>query len=202
MKIIAENSVSVVDLVSELKRGKTLVYPTETSYGLGCDPTNLQAVEKIFAIKQRDPQKPLLVVISELDQIRPYIVWDERLEKINDRYWPGPLTVLVRAVVPNVLVPGVISEDNWLAFRVTSQPFARTIVQNLGVPLVSTSANRAGESALYSAEIIKDYFSEQTVSPDIFIDAGELVVTPASTIIKLLPTGFSVVRQGLIHVEL
>lgn len=201
MNIISD-LVNISATVQVLCEGKTVAYPTETSYGFGCDATNREAVNKIFAIKGREAGKPLLVVVADLDQIKPYIIWDERLEIINKKYWPGPLTVIVQAKSPTVLADGVVSADGWLAFRVTSHPVAKELAKNLGKPLVSTSANFAGQPPLYSAQKIIEIFNTQKVQPDVLIDAGELPEVVPSTIIKLAFGEIEIIRQGAITVEL
>lgn len=199
MRIISEIESQGLEMADLLSAGQTIIYPTETSYGLGCDATNQEAVDKIFKIKERDPQKPLLVIVSSLDQIRPYIIWDERLEKIQQKYWPGPLTVLCPAQPQTNLASGVVSQDHWLAFRISSHPVARALVEVLGKPVVSTSANKAGEKALYSPLAIIETFSHSLAKPDLVINSGDLPETPASTIVKLTTTGFEIIRQGQIN---
>lgn len=194
------HNLSVVE--KALATGAVVAYPTETSYGLGCDATNREAVQKIFTIKGREIGKPLLVIVSELAQIKPYIVWDERLEIINKKYWPGPLTVVVEAKTPSTLADGVLSTAGLVAFRVTSHPIAHSLVAALGKPLVSTSANLAGDPPLYSAAEIVATFGAKKDQPDILIDAGKLPKNLPSTIITLVPDGIEIVRQGTLTVEL
>ena len=77
-----------------LESGKTVVFPTETSYGLGCDATNQSAVDMIFKIKGRKSDKPLLVVVPTIEMAKEYIEWSSLLEKLSKLYWPGALTVV------------------------------------------------------------------------------------------------------------
>ena len=202
MRIISESEFNAEKIVQELKQGSVLVYPTETSYGLGCDATNQTAVDKIFTIKERDIHKTMLVVVADLEDIKPYIIWDERLTAINKKYWPGPLTVVVPAQTNTALADKIVSADGYLAFRVTSNPVARALAHALQVPLVSTSANLAGEPALFSGVNIITTFSNRTSKPDLVMSVGDLPVVPASTIIKLQPTGFEVLRAGAIIPQL
>lgn len=201
MNIISD-LINISVAVQALREGQTVAYPTETSYGFGCDTTNREAVNKIFTIKGREAGKPLLVVVADLEQIKPYIIWDERLEIINKKYWPGPLTVIVQAKSPTVLADGVVSLDGWLAFRVTSHPVAKELAEQLEKPLVSTSANIAGQPPLYSAQKIIEIFDTQKVQPDVLIDSGELPEVLPSTIIKLAFGEIEIIRQGAITVEL
>ncbi len=199
MKLIT-TPIQVAEIVTALNSGDVLAYPTETSFGLGADATNETAVNKIFAIKERDPGKAVLVIVSDIEIIKPYIVWDERLTEINEKYWPGPLTVVVPVAPNSTLAPGVLSSDNCVAFRVTSHPVAREICTTLGKPLVSTSANKAGEPALFSSREILEKFASGA-APDLVIEA-ELPTAPASTIVKLEPNNFTILRQGSINFTL
>ena len=92
MNILTE--CNLAQLVVDLQNGKTVVFPTETSYGLGCDATNQEAVDRIFKIKGRKSDKPLLVVVPNVEMAKRYLVWNELLEKIAKKYWPGSLTAV------------------------------------------------------------------------------------------------------------
>ncbi|KKW09314.1 MAG: hypothetical protein UY44_C0004G0029 [Candidatus Kaiserbacteria bacterium GW2011_GWA2_49_19] len=92
MKILTE--CNLAQIVVELLNGKTVVFPTETSYGLGCDATNQEAVDRIFKIKERRGDKPLLVVVPTVAMAKKYLVWNNLLEKIASKYWPGAVTVV------------------------------------------------------------------------------------------------------------
>ncbi|MBT3538788.1 threonylcarbamoyl-AMP synthase, partial [Candidatus Parcubacteria bacterium] len=141
MQLFKQDDISIPDIVSALKSGKTIIYPTETCYGLGCDALNARAVEKIFQIKKRQKNKPVLVVVSDESMITDYVDWNEELVNISEHYWPGPLTV-VADIKPHVELPdGILGENRTLAFRVTDHPLASEISDFLGRPLVSTSAN-------------------------------------------------------------
>lgn len=188
MKFIAQKDVILSDLVSALNDGKTLVYPTETCYGLGCDATNAAAVEKIFAIKGRAKEKSLIVLAYDLSAMTPYIEITPALESLAKNYWPGALTVIVPAKAGSGLAPGVIADDGTVAFRVTSHPFAHALTEAFGKPIVSTSANIAGGPNPYTIE--------EAVSADIGIDAGELPRRPPSTVVRLREERVEVLRQG------
>jgi L-threonylcarbamoyladenylate synthase len=188
MKVIPQKDVILADIVSALTEGKTIVYPTETCYGLGCDATNRAAVEKIFAIKGRKKGKPLLMIVHDVSAMSSYIEVTPALEDMAKKYWPGALTAIVPAKTGTDLAPGVIAEDGTVAFRVTSYPFAHALAEAFGKPIVSTSANIAGGPNPYTIE--------EAVHADIGIDAGELPRCMPSTIIRLREGGIDIVRQG------
>ncbi|MBI2436449.1 MAG: threonylcarbamoyl-AMP synthase [Candidatus Magasanikbacteria bacterium] len=204
MEIISYDSLNIPYIVDSLKQGKTIVYPTETCYGLGCDATNREAVEKIFEIKHRQKDKSVLVVASDPSIMMEYIEWTPVLEKIAERYWPGPLTVVVCAKNGYDLPVGVkAADDGTIAFRITDHPLASQLSKELGKPIVSTSANLASYKSPYDSALVRAMFDTSIPQPDIIIDAGKLVEHAPSTVIRLGRDGeFHVLRQGEVIVRL
>ncbi len=201
MQTIDLSQVDLNKIVQALDDGQTMIYPTETCYGLGGDATNPLVVEKIFAIKGRSKEKSLIILASSLDMMRPYILSSPILEKIARTYWPGPLTVIV-PVAPGCTLPsGVVHSDGTIAFRVTDHPFVQSLLRAFGRPLISTSANRSGEKAAYRPEEVYTMGARMSTSPDLFIDAGVLPANPPSTVIRLQGDHVEVVRQGSVRVE-
>lgn len=185
---------SIQTAANSLKQGKTVVFPTETSYGLGCDATNQKAVDKIFKIKKRPKSKPLLVVVSSVAMAKKYLVWNKTLDKLAKKYWPGPLTVISAA--RTVLAKGVIGEENTLALRVTSHPIARRLCAKLGRPLVATSANIADRGDVYSSREVAEMFAGKKFAPDVLFNAGKLPKREPSTIVKITGEKIKIIRQG------
>ena len=123
--------------------GGVIAYPTESCYGLGCDPRNYRAVKKILSIKGRPQRKGMILVASSFDQLRHYvapITFQERVQL--DAHWPGPFTFVMDKA------PGtprwLTGRFNSLAVRVTAHPDASRLCRALNMALVSTSANRGG----------------------------------------------------------
>lgn len=196
MNIIKQQNLNISEIISALKAGEVLVYPTETVYGLGCDATNSEAVNKIFAIKKRQQEKSVLVIAADLSMMMDYIEWSPKLQELSDKYWPGPLTIVAPIKFQNNLAPGVIAPDNTIAFRVTDHPLAHNLSDQLGKPIVSTSANITAMSNPYEIEEVIKMFDEESDQPDIIIDGGELSHRSPSTIIKLVGNEVVVLRQG------
>ena len=200
MKIIKQSEIDIAQIVGELKEGKTIVYPTETCYGLGCDATNAEAVEKIFAIKKRQSDKAVLVLVPDVEMVMQYVDWNEQLEELSQKYWPGPLTVVTKVKENTALPKGVLSSDNTLAFRVTEHPFAKELAEFLGKPLFSTSANISSHASPYDIESVLKMFENTDNQPDVIIDAGTLPHRSPSTIVRVENGELSVLRQGEIVV--
>lgn len=196
MTIIKQQNLDMNKIVSALRAGEVLVYPTETVYGLGCDATNQEAVNKIFSIKKRQQEKSVLVIAADLNMMLDYIEWTPKLQELADKYWPGPLTIVAPIKFQNDLASGVIAQDNTIAFRVTDHPLAHELSEKLGRPLVSTSANIAAMSNPYEIEQVIKMFAEEIDQPDIIIDGGELSHRSPSTIVKLIGDDIVVLRQG------
>ena len=199
MKIISSENLDIDVIKKTLDSGGVLVYPTETCYGLGVDATNKDAVNRLFDIKQRQKDKSVLVLMSDIAMAREYVVWNDEIDKLAQNYWPGPLT-LVSLAKDKKLSDGVIASDGTIAFRVTSHEIARNIVDALGKPLVSTSANIARLESPYDSKSVIDMYVDKTKQPDIFIDSGNLPHRTPSTIVKVEDGELIVLRQGEIVV--
>ena len=131
------------DSVSLLRRGGVIAYATESVWGLGCDPFNGDAVERIMRIKGRDRAKGVIVIASDLDQIFP-LLGDLSSEQraLLDSTWPGPVTWL--APVTDAVPSWLKGQHPTLALRVSAHPGVQQLCRAFGGPLVSTSANRSG----------------------------------------------------------
>ena len=129
--------------VTALRAGGIVAYPTESVYGLGCDPFDRGAVARVFAVKRRPARKRFILIASDRRQLEPLVDVDAPgVSEFASRYWPGPVTLVApaRDGAPSWL----LDADGTLATRVTSHPVARDLCAKFRGPLVSTSANRAG----------------------------------------------------------
>lgn len=204
MEKILVGNVNITHLVTEIEAGKTIVYPTETCYGLGGDATNPAVVKKIYALKGRPEGKPFILLVPSLEIMTPYIQVTPLLQDIAKKYWPGPLTVVTAYTGPDAAVVsgvpglprGVVSQEGTIAFRISSHSFAKTLTAALGRPLISTSANLAGEPNVYEADVVTTIFADRPFQPDIIVDAGAIPLNPPSTIVKLDGDTMTVIRQG------
>lgn len=128
-----------------LRNGGIILYPTDTIWGIGCDATNANAVRRIYNLKKRADAKSMLMLVGSDGQLQRYV------ENVPDIAWDlidvavHPMTIIYdhpRGVAPELLAP-----DGSAGFRITSEPFSRTLCQRLGRPVVSTSANISGQPA-------------------------------------------------------
>lgn len=199
MRVLSECNLS--EIISDFLNGEVVVFPTETSYGLGTDATNQSAVDKIFKIKKRDENKSLLVVVPDALTAKKYLVWNEQIEKLSSAYWPGPLTIVGEAA-PSNLAKGVISIANTLAVRVSAFPFLNSVTKMIGRPIVATSANIAGGGDCYDVEEVLAVFKEEEYQPDIILDSGKLEKHLPSTIVSVVGGKLTILRQGELRINL
>ena len=191
MKVV--NQCNLAEALAALRAGQIVIFPTETSYGLGCDASNQEAVDKIFSIKQRRSDKPLLVVVPDIEMAKKYLVWNDLLEDLSKKYWPGPLTVVGEYNQKEALAMGVVAADNTIAVRVTDFPLTKFLSESLGGPLVATSANLADAGDIYDSKKIE-------VKSDILIDGGVLPRNPPTTIVSVVGNNLQILRQGQIQI--
>jgi L-threonylcarbamoyladenylate synthase len=142
--------------------GGLIAYPTESCYGLGCDPNNRDAVKKILRLKKRPQAKGVILIAADFKQLRSYVkpLTAPQLQKVQET-WPGPHTWLLpkSAVCPNWLT----GKHERVAVRVTAHPPAVSLCRGVGMALVSTSANVSGGKAIRSARECQRQFGSQVV---------------------------------------
>ncbi|MAN27208.1 MULTISPECIES: L-threonylcarbamoyladenylate synthase [Mesonia] len=129
--------------IATLKRGGLILYPTDTVWGIGCDATNAEAVEKVFALKQRAESKSLICMVSDFKMLNQYV--EEIPEVAYDilKYAAKPTTIVYDD--PIRVAENLIAEDNSLAIRVCKDKFCNQLIRKFRKPIVSTSANISGE---------------------------------------------------------
>ena len=161
-----KNQKQIEQAVNSLKHGGVIAYPTEGVFGLGCDPFNETAVHKILKLKHRDVTKGLILIASSWDQVQDLTkpIPDEKLQNALNT-WPGPYTWIFPASVKTP--KWITGKFDSIAIRVTAHPIAKTICEQYGGAIVSTSANIEGEPPATTAIGVKQYFS---TGIDIIID--------------------------------
>ena len=177
-----------------IRSGGIAVYPTETFYGLGVLFNNEQALERLFAAKGRRETKPVLLLIessSALVQLTSEIM--PEAAALAQRLWPGPLTMLFRAL-PH-LSAYLTGDEGKVACRISNNAVAQRLVELVGNPITSTSANLAGGQ---SASCIEDIPDELLERIDVVIDAGTTPGGLASTLLDVAARPFKIVREGAI----
>jgi len=183
--------------LTALKRGEVIVFPTETLYGLGADALNFAAVEKVFQLKDREPNNPIPVLIDSREMLQMLAADVPQLaEQLIAVFWPGPLTIVLpaRKNIPRPLV----NTRGGVGVRLSSEPIATALVRALGRPLTATSANPSGQAPARTVEEAKNYFAGQIA---IFIDGGELTSRTASSVVEIIGDQLKIIRAGEVSRE-
>lgn len=199
MKVLKDCYLS--EIITELFSGKTLIFPTETSYGLGCDATSQEAVDKIFKIKERDESKSLLIIVPSIEMVKKYLVWNNTIEQLASAYWPGPLTIVGFAAEGSGLARGVVSQFGTVAVRVSAHPIAKFLSESLGRPVVATSGNISSTGDIYNAEDVVSMFADKKNQPDLILDSGILPKRLPTTIVDASNNMIKILRQGELQIQ-
>lgn len=180
----------------QIRAGQVLGMPTDTFYGLAADPFNLRAVERVYEIKSRSRHKPLSLLIESVDQAeqlaRPL---PEEFYNLARRFWPGPLTIIVRAA--SRLPLKVTANTGNVALRVPNAKIPLAVVKAAGIPITATSANLSGASECTTAQQVRDQLKDRI---SIIVDGGTSPREVASTIVDLTDDDarWRVMREGAI----
>jgi L-threonylcarbamoyladenylate synthase len=180
---------------AELIRGGRLVaFPTETVYGLGANALDAAAVGRIFAVKRRPRESPLIVHVDSLAMARRLALeWPDRAECLARHYWPGPITLVVRKqpAIPDIVTAGL----NTVGLRMPSHPLALALIREAGVPIAAPSANPFTALSPTNAEHVRASLGEAV---DLVLDGGPSPVGIESTVLSLANAEPVLLRQGVI----
>ncbi len=175
-----------------LEQGKVIIYPTDTIWGIGCDATNAEAVEKIYKVKERSKGKGLIVLVDSIDMLKDYVKNFPPIAPDIIKAAKNPLSIIYsesKGLAENV------SADGTICIRVVGNDFCKALIHKLGHPITSTSANLAGEkSPSIYAEITEKIKSSVDYVVELYHDV--LTKPKASTIIRLYEDNhFDIIRQ-------
>jgi L-threonylcarbamoyladenylate synthase len=174
--------------------GGTVIFPTDTVYGLGCDPMRPQSLERIFVAKDRPRYKPLSLHVASVAELLEYVPDDVRAQTLARRFLPGPLTLVVKrpAWVDGRVSAGLPS----IGMRVPDHALCLALLERCG-PLAATSANRSGALAFTGEGEVAGL-----PEADLFVDAGPTPLRAESTIIDLTGDHARLIREGIIRADL
>jgi tRNA threonylcarbamoyl adenosine modification protein (Sua5/YciO/YrdC/YwlC family) len=178
--------------VSEaLKKDGIIAYPTDTFYGIGCDIMNKKAIEKIYLLKQRDKNRPFSFICSGLKNISDYAKVSNYAYKTMKRLLPGPYTFILEG---SKLVPKIMLTNRKTAgIRVPDNKICLALVEEIGNPIISTSATMPDGSVFDNPSLIHDHFGSRI---DIVIDGGPVPGLPSS-VVSLIDDIPQIIRKGL-----
>ncbi len=179
-------------ILAVLRTGGLVVYPTDTLYGIGADPSRADTVARIFAVKRRPEGQPVSIVVADLEAAKRLAVIPPRAEALCRQWLPGPLTLLFR---PAADAPrSAVSRENTIALRVPRHPVALFLAKQFG-PLTATSANLHGKPPPVECREAQEQLGE---SVDLYVEAGPCPIGKESTIVDFTGPEPRVIREGAV----
>jgi len=178
----------VEEAAAVVRDGGVIVFPTDTVYAVGCDPTCHPAIDRIYALKGRPRQKPLALHFAHVDDLLPYILNDERAVALARRFLPGALTLVVRR--PAAIDAYLVGDLPTLGLRVPEDSFCQALLERTG-PLAATSANVSGDEPYTGRGPSRDL-----PEADLFVDAGPARHGVASTVVDISQADVRLIRGG------
>lgn len=195
-------NLSFDEAVKAIKEGGIIIYPTDTAFGIGCRIDNKTAVKRLFEARKRPKEKAVPVLFDSIDQVKEYVLpFDRKVKDLMEKYWPGALTIVLKCKVSKVssLVRG---GGDTLGVRVPSYKPLRDLIKTVGVPIVGTSANFAGNPTPFTIdEIDKELIKK--VEGVLELDTSKInTLSQTSTIIDCTQEPWKILRQGAIEISL
>ncbi len=196
--VITDLDALIDEAARVIRRGGVCVIPTETAYGLAASPRFQKALERIYEIKKRPRNKPLLLLVNSIDQapvelegVHAYVF------ELMKRFWPGPLTLLLPA--SSKASPFLTAGTKKVGVRISSHPVAQKVIERVGGAVTGTSANISGKGLTKTISQVKAQLVDPM--PDFFLDAGAIPEGPSSTIVDCCGDVPVIIRQGAIVKE-
>lgn len=176
--------------VDALSTGGVIIYPTDTIYGLGCDITDPQAIQRVQQIKGRDANKPMSFVCADLRDISRYARVSEYARGLLERCLPGAYTFVLPATdsAPDILTTG----QRTVGLRIPDHPIPLALINALGAPILSTSANFSTQEVITEPRDLEKHMGELV---DVIVTSGSLPVQPSS-VVSLVGDKATVLRTG------
>jgi L-threonylcarbamoyladenylate synthase len=179
-----------------LQQGQLVCFPTDTVYGIGAAASSDDAIRRLYAVKGRSPDKPLPLLISETAEASWYAEVTPIAKSLMARFWPGPLTIVMRKV--DGLRSRALAGQNTVALRVPDNDVPRDLVRLLGEPLTGSSANRSGARPPVSAAEVAFSLGEMV---SLVIDGGRSPGSVESTVVDVTGPAPAIVREGVVTRE-
>lgn len=203
MKILQVSGDNFKDIYLEesitlLQKGEVIAFPTDTLYCVGTDPDNIEAIEKLYRIKNRDPEIPLTLIGANKEELLPYVLdWTPIAEKLSQDFWPGGLTMILKKSfkVPDYVVSGL----DTVGVRIPNHPVILKILEEYGKPLAVSTANLSGNAGSITGRHVAEELYETELA--LLLDSGKTQLSEQATIIDLSGDTPEIIREGIIKKE-
>ena len=172
--------------VNILKAGGIVVYPTDTSYGLAVDATNVKAVKKLYRLKGRNFKKPIHIILPSKLSIGIFARISPWAKKLIDKFMPGPITLVLPLKAKAKSFKMLSAGTKSLGIRQPDNKTALNLVKRFGRPITTTSANISGQPNCYSVAEVEKQFKNSKIQPDFYLDGGKLAKNKPSTVLSLI----------------
>ena len=189
--IVTCNPSGIKLAAATVKKGGLVVFPTDTVYGIGCDPRNPKAVDAIYKIKKRKASKNLPVLGYSKKEISKIAIFDKLSNKIADNFWPGPVTLVLK--LKDVEIKESMKLDDKIAVRVPNHPCILSLLKECKI-LIGTSANYSENPPFSDSKKVLKNFS----GFDVFLDGGNIPNSHESTVIEIVGDNLKILRPGKI----
>jgi L-threonylcarbamoyladenylate synthase len=186
--------------VDNIIEGKLIAFPTNSVYGIGGDPLNLDLIERIYDIKFRERSKGLLLLVADFEEANKIVDFNEIAEKLANKYWPGQLTLILNRKIPNIIPQEISAFQHTIGIRIPENEIISSILQKLKSRghfggIIGTSANYSGEPPSISGDEVAKKFLEPI---DLIIDSGKSKSKIATTIVDCTSPKLIFLRIGAI----
>lgn len=192
-----ENPESLEKSARIIENGGLMIFPTKGLYGIGADITKTESVQRIYTIKKRPLNKPILMLVKDLSEVEKYCLdIPERIIPLMEEFWPGDITFVFKASknTPEILTGGT----GKIGVRIPSHPFPKALLGILKNPITGTSANLSGLEAVNKPEKVD---KELLKNVDIMVDSGKLENKTPSTIIEASENKIEILREGRVKIK-
>ena len=177
-----------------INQGGIAIFPTDTVYGIGCNPYNKESVRKIYDIKSRDISKPFPVLVYSKEIAEKIVLFDEFTKKIVERHWPGPLTIILKLTDENLKESLNVTDK--IAVRIPNHKCTLELLKECNF-LVGTSANISGHKSFTNPDECFNNIQKY----DVFVDGGIITSKSESTIIEIENEEIKIIREGSLSYE-
>jgi len=193
MDIVTCNEKGIEKIVTVYENGGIIAFPTDTVYGIGCDPFNSESISKIFELKNREGGKKFPILGASKNELEKIVKFNSNAERIAERFWPGQVTLLlpIRKEIVNM-----IKNNGKLAVRVPGNECVLSILKHCKL-IVGTSANISGEKSIIDSNELKIKLPKV----DVLVDGGKIVSSGESTIIDFINGELKIIREGSVSKE-